>query len=272
MGSVKSNSGLLLIFGGIFAIPLIMIFGIAILFGALLNTTEKEEELSFLGFGYVCIEQSEFDESMFEQGFIGKGVLEGKGNLYIEYANKYNLDPVLLASISFHETANGTSNAIRNKNNTGGLMNPDGSGLYTFSSIEQSLDVQARSISNRIKEIIANKGEYKLEYLRDVYAPLGATNDPNNLNQHWLPRIIEYATALGGFTMNCEADMEGGANVSVDGASLPVDIPLQFNSPYGRRYHPIDKVWHVHAGTDIACDYGDKIYSVFDGDKYRYMG
>lgn len=232
---------------------------------------QKKNSIEYEGYGFACSPTGELDKTIFEQGFVGKGVLASHADSYIKYAEKYGIDPVLLAAISFHETANGTSNAVVNYNNTGGLMNPDGSGLYRFSSIEESLDVQARSIANRIKEIINRDGEYTLEALRDVYAPLGATNDPNNLNQYWLPRITEYATALGGFTMNCEAVY----NATVDGASLPINPPLTVTSSYGYRVDPITgKKGAFHQGVDLAGSLNAPVYAIWDGvviySKYHY--
>ena len=252
----------LIIGGALLFFPVIFLIGLMLLLGGIftVNTEVQEKNKQFDGYnqyGFACAIDG-FDKSTFKQGFVGRGVLEDYAGAFITYAEKYSIDPVLLASISFHETANGTSKAVRQKNNTGGLM--IGGSLYHFKSIEDSLDIQAKSIRNRISEIIKADGKYTLEALRDRYAPLGASNDPNNLNQYWLPRIIDYATELGGFTMNCEATF----NASVDGASLPLNqiIPT---SPYGYRVNPVTGAKELHAGADFSCAKNDPIYSVWDG-------
>ena len=52
------------------------------------------------------------------------GVFAGQGQAFVNAAQRHGLDPNLLAAIAMHETGNGTSNAVRNYNNPGGLMNP----------------------------------------------------------------------------------------------------------------------------------------------------
>ncbi|WP_197232109.1 M23 family metallopeptidase [Lysinibacillus sphaericus] len=251
-----------LIIGAVCCAPVMIFIGMLLLMGGVFTVNTEVSESSkktdgYNQYGFTCAMDG-FDKSTFKQGFVGRGVLEGYAEAYITYADKYGIDPVLLASISFHETANGTSKAVVQKNNTGGLM--IGGSLYHFKSIEDSLDVQAKSIRNRISEIIQADGKYTLEALRDRYAPLGASNDPDNLNQHWLPRIIDYATEIGGFTMNCEATF----NASVDGASLPLN-QITPTSPYGYRINPVTGKSELHAGSDFSCGLNDPIYSVWDG-------
>src|SRR5699024_2874793 len=111
------------------------------------------------------------------------GPLEGHGDDIVQLSEEKGLDPVLFAAIALHETAWGTSNAVQQKNNPGGLMNPDGSGLFSFPTLNEGLASMSKTLYNRIKV----DGLVTIEQLGSVYAPVGAENDPNNLNEHWVP-------------------------------------------------------------------------------------
>lgn len=46
----------------------------------------------------------------------------------------------------------------------------------------------------------------------------------------------------------------------------PVNKPnLKITSPFGRRFHPIEKVWKGHCGIDIMVPKSTKVLSVADG-------
>lgn len=134
--------------------------------------------------------------------FQNLGVLSGKGQMFIDIAKEYNIDPVLMAAISFHETGYGSSNAIVNYNNPGGLMNPatNWSTLIRFDSLEAGL----RSTAKTINKLVYKGGLSTISDLGAVYAPLGAANDPTGLNSHWQPTVTKLVNELGGLTTNCD--------------------------------------------------------------------
>lgn len=45
----------------------------------------------------------------------------------------------------------------------------------------------------------------------------------------------------------------------------PLDKKYRISSPFGERYHPVDKKWKLHAGTDFAVPEGTKLYAAADG-------
>jgi hypothetical protein len=122
--------------------------------------------------------------------------------------SKYKVDPNLLAAISMHETGNGTSSAFRNKNNAMGVSNE--SGPIQMGSVPESIDRMARLLGQGINE---ETGPYAgVKSIRDIasiYAPPGAGNDPNNLNQNWTSGVTSNLQKL---TQNAEAN--GIANAS----------------------------------------------------------
>ncbi|MEK4263691.1 MULTISPECIES: glucosaminidase domain-containing protein [Paenibacillus] len=106
--------------------------------------------------------------------------------------NKYGISPALLAAIAVHETGNGTSNAIKNKNNVGGMMGKNG--LMTFSSVEEGIDKMA----SNLKRNYLDKGLTTIEAIQKKYAPNGAANDPTGLNSYWVSGVKKYYKMFGG--------------------------------------------------------------------------
>ncbi len=118
---------------------------------------------------------------------------------FIAAARRNDIDPLVLVAISQHETGNWTSSAFRNKNNAMGISNS--SGPRSFSSVGESIDIMARGLADP-NGYYRNAGT--LRALWGVYAPGPATgqpqqrNDPNNLNRHWGPGILQNMRELEG--------------------------------------------------------------------------
>jgi hypothetical protein len=125
-----------------------------------------------------------------------------------EYGNKYRVDPALLAAIAEHETGGGKSSAFRNKNNAMGVSNA--SGPIKMASVEASIEKMASLLGRGMNE---GKGPYanakSIEDIGRKYAPIGAGNDPGNLNKFWTrgvsskyeklatPKQIDEAISMG---------------------------------------------------------------------------
>jgi len=133
---------------------------------------------------------------------------------------KYGVDPKVLAAISMHETANGTSSAFRNKSNAMGISNA--SGPVEMESVAASIDKMARLLGS------TQSGPYKnaqtIEEIAKIYAPIGAGNDPRGLNKHWVQGVKKNIEKLGG------------------NPAAPVRIqPGAGSGPYGKRPDGTDK-------------------------------
>lgn len=106
---------------------------------------------------------------------------------------KYGVDPRFLAAISMHETGKGTSSAFRNKNNAMGISNRKGP--VRMSSVSASINKMAAGLANP-------KGYYRgkttIGGVANIYAPVGAANDPNGLNGHWAKGVAKYYREMGG--------------------------------------------------------------------------
>lgn len=124
------------------------------------------------------------------QAFDGK--LRGMGEIFIREGRRYNIDPAFLAAVAQHETGNGKSKAAIEKNNIAGMMGANG--LRSYSSVEASIIDMARNLSNNYLE----KGFSTISKIGSKYAPIGASNDPTGLNNHWVTGVSHYLDQLKG--------------------------------------------------------------------------
>ncbi|WP_316570346.1 glucosaminidase domain-containing protein [Neobacillus sp. YIM B06451] len=134
------------------------------------------------------ITSSNIDSSTLNQRL--GGVLENTGEFFVEAGRKYEISPALLAAISIHETGNGTSNAARFKFNVAGMMGKDG--LKTYSSVKESIFDMARNL----RQNYLDKGKLTISQIGAKYAPIGAANDPTNLNNHWVKGVNKQFATL----------------------------------------------------------------------------
>jgi hypothetical protein len=96
----------------------------------------------------------------------------------------YNVPPTLLAAIAELETGNGTSSAFINKKNAMGVS--DKTGPISFGSPVESIYKMASLLGQGINE---GTGPYagvkSIQDIANIYAPIGAENDPNGTNSSW---------------------------------------------------------------------------------------
>lgn len=92
----------------------------------------------------------------------------------------------IVLSISRHETGKWTSKAFLEKNNLGGIM--CSTGLRQYGSLDEGIDAFVSLLKNRYFD----RGLDTIEKIQPVYCPIGASNDPKGLNQHWLPMVTKY--------------------------------------------------------------------------------
>lgn len=111
------------------------------------------------------------------------GKLSGTASHFINAGKKYDLDPNLLSAIAIHETGNGTSRAANEKNNVAGMMGKNG--LRSYESVEESIFDMARNL----RQNYVDQGRTTVAAIGAKYAPVGATNDPTGLNNHWVTGV-----------------------------------------------------------------------------------
>lgn len=180
------------------------------------------------------------------------GVFTGKAQAFLNAGTQNQIDPVLLAAIAKLETGNGTSNAVKNYNNPGGLMDPGSSqmkGFMKFPTLDEGINAMAK---NLYKNYIG-MGITTIDAIGAKYAPPGAANDPFGTNGLWPTLVKKFASEMGGLTFNCEAGKPGGVvdtgAASSQGFIRPIPNTI-ITSPYGPRWGTI------HKGIDYACQDG----------------
>ena len=159
--------------------------------GNLSTTTGVDSTASYTYSGNNEEFVNSFNNSSFQ-----KGVLAGKGEMVAGIAEKYGIDPNLLASIMALETGWGTSNAIKNYNNPGGMMDPSSNwmSLTHYSSLEEGIEAVAKNLKNNY----IDQGLTTISSIGAKYCPVGAANDPNGTNSGWVPSVTQIYNMLTG--------------------------------------------------------------------------
>jgi hypothetical protein len=156
-----------------------------------------------IGAGYVVPQ-----ETVAPAHGIISGVLADKEDAFEAAGRKYGIDSKLLMAIAMHETGNGTSEAVKSKNNPGGIMDPDTNWaeIKKFGSLDEGIDFMARNL----KENYIDQGLTTIEQIQQKYAPIGAANDPRGVNKDWVAGVKSFYEKLGtgGKTIG------GGYNIS----------------------------------------------------------
>ena len=169
--------------------------------GQILNIYTNAESaaaagISMSGGSYTYSGNSEEFVNTFNNSSFNKGVLAGKGEMVAAIAEEYGLDPNLLASIMALETGWGTSSAIKNYNNPGGMMDPSSNwmSLKHYSSLEEGI----RAVAKNLKENYIDQGLTTISSIGAKYCPVGAANDPNGTNSGWVPSVTSIYNQLTG--------------------------------------------------------------------------
>lgn len=122
------------------------------------------------------------------------GVLKNKGDKFVQEARKNNLCPIFFAAICMHESANGASKFSREKNNVFGIFK---NGKYhTFESVDECIEFSAKLLGT--SKLYAGGKNFTVLGIQKVYCPVGAKNDPQGLNKHWLGGVLDKMTKIWG--------------------------------------------------------------------------
>lgn len=109
-------------------------------------------------------------------------------------AQDYGIDWRLAVAIVLHETDNYKSYVFNYKNNVGGLWNGMKGEFYSYNTLDEGIEVYISNLKYNYIDI----GLDTIEKIQPKYAPRKALNDPNDLNQHWVPGVTRYYKELGG--------------------------------------------------------------------------
>lgn len=228
---------------GLFALALLVLFFV---FFAIFGTPTEDDTKIENPQGATCSPSGEINMDSWNSRLENGGVLSDMGDVIIDIAEDKGIDPVLFAAIALFETGNGSSSAVVNFNNPGGLMDPSSGSqeLFRYGTLEEGLDAMGSTLRNRI----IGDGLTTIDKLGTVYAPIGATNDPHNTNVNWKPSVESISEELGGLTMNCETK-----DVKFEGDLAWVSPhTTRITSGYGPR--SCTGCSDFHKGIDIAED------------------
>lgn len=194
--------------------------------------------------------------STFEKNAKG-GALEGKSEKMVKIAKKNKIPPKLFMAIVASESEWGKgANATKQKNPLS-LM---GAGpLRNFSSIEDGLDAGAKNLY----DLYISEGLTTPKKIGPKYAPVGAGNDPTDLNSNWVPTVTKIMKSFGGKEASCSAS--GGSS---DGKGFDLK-GSKFPKPKGAKEYDFNPTypwgqctWYVHQrrhqiGKDVPTTLGD---------------
>jgi hypothetical protein len=119
-----------------------------------------------------------------------KGELAGYG-AKIEAFCGSDIETEKVIAIMRHESDDGSSRAIKELHNPGGIMNSKG--LVKFRTLDHGVFYTVQLLKQYKKG-----GLVTLEQIQKQYCPVGATNDPTGLNKYWLPNVKKFYKQMKG--------------------------------------------------------------------------
>jgi hypothetical protein len=130
-------------------------------------------------------------------------------------ANRHRVDPRLLVAIAGGETSFGKAGQGPSVHNAWGI----GPGR-AYGSWADGIDGAAKLL----RENYLNAGLHSLSAIQQKWAPLGAGNDPRNLNSNWTRVNGSFYSQLGGNPADVTAGWRGGASPrGLQGKPLPAN-------------------------------------------------
>ena len=132
------------------------------------------------------------DEKKLNKFLSDKGVLAGKGKVFMDAQKKYGISAVVLIAICAHESGNGKSNLAKTKNNVGGIRLKGSTEFRSFSSVEACIEEMARLL----KDNYVNNSGRSLRQLYQInakYCPASDTTDKTGGNSAWAQRVERIA-------------------------------------------------------------------------------
>lgn len=121
--------------------------------------------------------------------------LVGFGLDFAQIAGRYDVDPRLEAAIASCETSGGTKGDGPKVRNDFGLLLPGSSFRH------REFDTRRDAIlylSKLLRTKYIDTGRATIEEIGARYAPVGASNDPNNKNSRWVTCVTKYYKELNG--------------------------------------------------------------------------
>lgn len=119
------------------------------------------------------------------QSVVPSSPLIGKGVTFATAGQSYNVNPALMVAIGQQESALGTAGIVNSHPYNYYGLTAAGGGWAEFSSWEEAINNQARYLRTNYLD----QGLTTIPQIGAKYAPVGASNDPNNLNSNWVTGV-----------------------------------------------------------------------------------
>ena len=118
------------------------------------------------------------------------GGLKGLGPIFAKAGTQFDINPSLLAAMAMHETGYGTSRALLQGHNAMGIS-PHNGGPAKFDKPEDSIFTMAKKLAT-MSSYSKFRQTGSIRDLADVYAPVGAPNDPKGQNGDWFKGVSKF--------------------------------------------------------------------------------
>ncbi|WP_217913791.1 M23 family metallopeptidase [Miltoncostaea marina] len=198
--------------------------------------------------------------------------LVGMGHVFVAEGVRNGLDPRALVAIARHESVLGTAGS------GAGIHNAFGWGpAIAFQSWQDNIATVARGLAYGY----VARGRATLVEIQPVWAPVGAANDPSDLNSAWTEAVSRYYADLGGdpelpITLAAQGGaLAGGPTVGASGLATPTGGvgslgggPGEGTHSYGSPPHN----WQSDRAVDIGLPFGSPLYAIDGGVVVRVGG
>ena len=198
-------------------------------------------------------------QNVFEKNAKG-GKLEGKGTFIVKTAEKYKVPPKIAIAIIAMESGWGKGANATIQNNPFSVMGNATIHDSTFPAIEDGI---VAGIKN-LYDLYISEGLNTPEKIGPKYAPVGASNDPTNLNANWIPAVKQTIGTLSSPGDSTASDSNKDKDkkeetVDTDCGDVPAGMTLEKLKKYngnlpkysGKRFEPntysyLQCTWYVY--------------------------
>lgn len=197
--------------------------------------------------------------------------LVGLGPVFVAEGVRNGIDPRALVAIARHESVLGTAGSGV------GIHNAFGWGpAIPFRSWEENIATVARGLARNY----VGRGHATLAEIQLIWAPVGAANDPGDLNSAWLDAVGRTYADLGGdpahpITLEAQGALGGGPTIGTAGLATPTGGLGTLGGRPGEGTHSYAAYpdnWQSDHAVDIGLPFGSPLYAIDAGVIVRVGG
>ncbi|HDP5852239.1 CHAP domain-containing protein [Staphylococcus pseudintermedius] len=168
-------------------------------------------------------------KALFEQNAQG-GELEGMSDKVVEIAKKNKVPPNLFMAIIASESMWGRGENATVQKNPLSVMGTKSIHDSTYSKIEDGLEDGAKNLY----DLYISEGLTTPKEIGPKYAPIGASNDPSNMNARWVPTVTKIMTSLSEGSSSAKVDCSSQSGSKSVGEEYKGVLPSWSNSNPGK--------------------------------------